>query len=249
MGNLNLVSFIFLVVLFVLMPRAALRSARQLRQAHADGQMPPRQRLLLSTLFSLAVVGSLAAINALALGLNLFSLGGAGVREIGIGVIAFAVLLIAIPISRARRSPEEERRRFIYSLAPRTRREWVLFAIVSVLAGIAEEAAYRGAAVWILTPIFGSMLPAVFLAAMAFAVAHAVQGARTMVMVFVIALIFHLLVWLTHTLVIAMVVHTIYDLVAGYAAAKRARELQVPGQPAATPAATPAAAPASAPAH
>ena len=65
-----------------------------------------------------------------------------------------------------------------------------------------------------------------------------------MVMVFVIALIFHLLVWLTHTLVIAMVVHTIYDLVAGYAAAKRARELQVPGPPAATPAATPAAAPA-----
>ncbi|MCX5755939.1 MAG: CPBP family intramembrane metalloprotease [Gemmatimonadetes bacterium] len=238
MGNLNLVSFIFLVVLFVLLPRAALRSARQLRQAHVDGQAPPRLRMALSTMFSLTVLWFLAAINSAAYGKHLFSLGGLGLREVGIGVIGFALLLLTIPISRALRKPDEDRRRLIFSLAPRNAREWVVYALIAVMAGIAEESAYRGVAVWILTPIFGSPLPAMFLSAMAFGVAHAVQGAKAMAVVFFLALILQGLVWMTNTLVIAMVAHAAYDLVAGYVLSQRARELaaeRVEDSAAATP--------------
>jgi hypothetical protein len=227
MGNLNLASFIFLVVLFVLMPRSALRSARQLRQAHAEGTMPPRLRMALSTMFAMTVLWFLSAINASALGINLFALHGAGLRELGIGLMAFAALLLAIPVSRALRKPEDERRQLIFSLAPRTPREWAVYALIAVMAGIAEESAYRGVAVWILTPVFGNPLPAMFLAAMSFGVAHAVQGAKTMAVVFFIALVFHALVWFTDTLVIAMVAHTAYDLIAGYVASRRARELGI----------------------
>lgn len=225
METLNLVNFIFLVVLFVLTPRGALRSARVLRQAQAEGRTIPRMRLVISTAFSLAVLWFLSSINAQSREVSLFAMPVLGVREIGIGAAALAVLLLAIPISRAMRSEAEERKQLLHGFAPRNGREYAIFALVAVMAGVAEEAAYRGVAVWILTPIFGSILPAIFLSAMAFAVAHAVQGGKTMAIVFGIALIFHGVVYLTGTLVVAMVVHTIYDLIAGAVAGKRAKAL------------------------
>jgi membrane protease YdiL (CAAX protease family) len=226
MERLNIASFVFLIVLFVLLPRAALRSARMLRQAHAEGKMPPRKRIVISTLFSLTVIWFISAMNGISMQRSLFSLENVGLREIGIGVAAFALLLLAIPISRAMRRPEEERQRIVFSMAPRTPGEFGLFVLVAVAAGIAEESAYRGVAIWILTPVFGSIVPAIFLSAMSFSVAHAVQGGKTMAMIFAIALVFHALVYLTGTLVIAMVVHAAYDIVAGYAAAKRAKRIE-----------------------
>jgi membrane protease YdiL (CAAX protease family) len=222
----NIAALVFLVVLFVIMPRAALRSARQLRSAIADGAPPPRLRMALSTLFALAVLWFLSQMNALMLGRNLFALGAITMREIGIGLIGLAVLLLAIPLSRATRDPAEERKRLIYGLAPRNPKEYAVFVVIALAAGIAEEAAYRGVALWILQPVFGSLAPAVLLSAMSFAVTHAVQGSRAMVIVFGVALVFHAMVYLTNTLVIAMVVHVVYDCIAGAAAAKRARELE-----------------------
>lgn len=241
MENLNLISFIFLVVLFVLAPRGALRSARLLRQLAASGQPLPRTRVALSTMFSLAVIWVLSVINASSLGRNLFNTAGIGPREIGLGVLAFVVLLGAIPIARAIRTPEEEKRRFVHTLAPRNGWEFALFAAIAVMAGIAEESAYRGVAVWILAPVMGNV-GAMFLAAMAFAVAHAVQGGKSMVLIFAVAALFHALVYFTGTLVIAMLVHTAYDIVAGYAASKRAREVlgdDFGGSPAVEPEAAP----------
>ncbi len=243
MERLNLASFIFLVVLFVLMPRAALRSARQLRQAQAAGTMPPRKRIILSTMFSLTILWFLAAMNAAAMGSNVFSVDGVGLREIAIGIVAFAVLLLAIPISRAIQTRDELRRRLLNSIAPRTASEFAVFVALALMAGIAEESAYRGVAVWTLTPVFGGMLPAMALSAMAFAVAHAVQGGKTMAIVFGIAIVFHVLVQLTNTLVIAMVVHAAYDVVAGYMGAKLAKEFDAEAAAASAAATPPAASP------
>jgi membrane protease YdiL (CAAX protease family) len=233
MEKLNLINFIFLVVLFVLTPRGALRSARLLRQAQAAGQAIPRTRMALSTAFALAVLWFLASINAQSREVSLFALPVLGLREIGIGIGALAVLLLAIPISRALRSEDEERKQLIYGFAPRNGREYAIFALIAVMAGVAEEAAYRGVAVWILTPIFGGILPAILLSAMAFAVAHAVQGGKTMGIVFAIALVFHAVVYFTGTLVVAMVVHTVYDLIAGAVAGRRATQLLRVEEPAA----------------
>lgn len=236
MDRLNLVSFIFLVVLFVLAPRAALRSARLLRRMQAEGQPLPRRRLVLSTMFSLSVLWALSAINAEAMGRALFAVWHLGAREILTGVAGFAVLLAAIPISRWGQTEEEERRRLVYGMAPRDGQEMALFTLVAVMAGVAEEAAYRGVAVWILAPIFGSVVPAILLSAMAFAVAHAVQGGRAMAIVFAIALVFHGMVQLTGTLVIAMVVHTGYDIAAGSLAGRRAKRLAIDEPPGVAPA-------------
>lgn len=225
MDRLNIISFIFLVVLFVLTPRAALRSARMLRQVHDAGTPIPRRRLALSTMFALSMIWAISQINAQMFGRNLFSVSGVGVREVGLGVAALALLLAAIPLSQRMRSLDETRKQLLYSLAPRTRGEMAVFALVAVMAGVAEESAYRGVAVWVLTPILGHIIPAMLLSAMAFAVAHAVQGGKTMALVFVTAAVLHALVYLTGTLVIAMVVHAAYDIVAGSAASKRARTI------------------------
>jgi membrane protease YdiL (CAAX protease family) len=221
----NIAALVFLVVLFVIMPRMALRSARQMRQALADGAPLPRLRMALSTLFALSVLWFLSQMNALMLGRSLFAVGAIGMREIGIGLIGLAVLLLAIPLSRAMRDPSDERKRLVHALAPRDAKEYAVFVVIAIAAGIAEEAAYRGVALWILQPVFGSLAPAVLLSAMSFSVTHAVQGSRAMIIVFAIALVFHAMVYLTNTLVIAMVVHAVYDCIAGMAAAKRAREL------------------------
>lgn len=246
MERLNLASFIFLVVLFVLMPRAALRSARQLRQANSEGKPLPRLRIMLSTMFSLAILWFLSAMNAVGMGSNLFALPAIGWRELGIGVGGLALLLAAIPLSRAIRTPEEQRRQLLYGIAPRNGREYALFAVLAVMAGVAEEAAYRGVAVWTLTPIFGGPGPAIFLSAMAFAVVHAVQGGKAMAIIFGIALVLQGVVQLTGTLVIAMIIHAIYDLIAGAVAMRRVKALMaaeppVPSAPGTVPAAAPPA--------
>lgn len=227
--RLNVASFIFLVVLFVLMPRAALRSARVVRQAHDAGQPLPRMRLMLSTAFALMVIWLLAQMNAAPMGRDLFWLPRFGARELAIGAAGLAAVLAMIPIGSAFRTPEEERKRFIYSLAPRTSRELAAFVIVAIMAGIAEESAYRGVAVWLLSPVFGSHVPAAFLSAMAFGVAHAVQGARSMILTFVVAVLFQAIVQLTGTLVIAMVVHATYDIVAGLVLKRRIERMAAAG--------------------
>jgi membrane protease YdiL (CAAX protease family) len=213
--RLDIASLIFLVVLFVLTPRAALRSARVMRQAREAGVPIPRLRIMLSTAFALTVTWLLAQLNATAMKMNLFAMPPIGTREVLIGLGGFAGLLALIPISNAIRTPEEERKHITYSLAPRNTQEVAAFAVIAVMAGIAEESAYRGVAVWLLAPILGSLYPAAFLSAMAFGVAHAVQGAKSMIITFVVALLFQTIVQLTGTLVIAMVVHAAYDIVAG----------------------------------
>ncbi len=225
METLNLISFIFLVVLFVLMPRGALRSARMLRQSVSAGVPIPRMRIALSTMFALVVIWVISVINASALGRSLFVTGAIGAREVGIGVAAFVLLLGAIPLARAIRTPEEDRRRLLNGMAPRDAKEFAVFVVLAIMAGVAEEAAYRGVAIWILAPVMGNVFVAMLLSAMAFAVAHAVQGGKSMALIFAVAMVFHALVYFTGTLVIAMVVHTAYDIVAGYVAGKRAKAL------------------------
>lgn len=118
-------------------------------------------------------------------------------------------------LARRMHSPEEMRELEVYRRAPRTTAELVLFHVASVIAGVAEEAAYRGVAWTILTYSLGATWPAAVILSIAFALAHWNQGWKSGVTIVAIALVFHGLVFLTDTLVIAMAVHALYDIVAG----------------------------------
>jgi hypothetical protein len=98
---------------------------------------------------------------------------------------------------------------------PTTRRQRALWLAVAAMAGISEEATYRGVLFALLWMVTGSGIAAALLAAVAFGVSHAVQGWRTAGIVTLIALLLHGLVAFSGTLYPAIVAHALYDMIAG----------------------------------
>jgi membrane protease YdiL (CAAX protease family) len=113
----------------------------------------------------------------------------------------------------------------VYKLAPRTPRQWALWALAIACASIAEEAFYRGVGMSILWYSLGNPWISALLCAAAFAVAHSVQGLRSTVFIGLIALVKHALVAITGTLLLAMLVHAVYDLIAGWLIAREAETM------------------------
>jgi membrane protease YdiL (CAAX protease family) len=94
-----------------------------------------------------------------------------------------------------------------------------------LVAGVAEEMAYRGVTMTILWYALGNPWAAALVCAVAFALAHATQGWKSGVIIFVIGLLMHGLVAITGTLVPAMIVHVAYNLIAGGLIVREARRL------------------------
>lgn len=139
--------------------------------------------------------------------------------------MALAVYFLLRAVSVVIRSEDERRQLLVYLIAPRTRREWILWSATVIAAAIAEEAAYRGVGMAILWYALGNGYLAAIVSSIAFAVAHSTQGAKSVLIIFGMAIVMHVLVWYTGTLIVAMVVHAVYDFVAGYLIAREARVL------------------------
>lgn len=219
-------SLLFLAYLLVFLPWAAFRSARRLGVA-ADGTTarprPSREAVWISTMMSLVVLLVLAWLTGRGFDYPIFAMPTVGTRELLVAALALALCFGLRGVARALRSQDERRRMTVFRLAPRSAREWVFWAIMVLAAGIAEEAAYRGVGMTILTYALGNAWIAALLCAAAFALAHALQGWKSAVVIFAIALVMHALVGFTQTLLLAMGVHILYDLGAGYLIAQEAR--------------------------
>ena len=103
--------------------------------------------------------------------------------------------------------------------------EWRATVLMIGVTAVSEEVAYRGVGHALLWWMFGNGYLAAGLAAAGFAGAHAVQGRKSMAMIFVTALVMHALVAVTGTLFLAIVVHAAFDLYAGWRIAVEARTL------------------------
>lgn len=218
-------STLFLLYVLALLPWVAFRSARRLRLLESSGQpFPSRQKIWTGTLVSLLLLFLLAWVVGRGFGFDIFAMPRPmRLLEYIETVGALNLLLLLRRVSHAMRSPEERRRMTIYRLAPRGGNEWAVWIATVLVASVAEEAAYRGVAMQILWYTLGNPWLAAAICAIAFALAHATQGWKSMLVIFAIALIMHGLVALTETLVLAMIVHSVYDLVAGYRISQRAR--------------------------
>jgi hypothetical protein len=225
-------SFIFLLLVLVGLPLSAIRTRRRLRPAGAthpgEPKKPPpsRRQVLIFTPVHLTLLGFIAWFFGSTFGYNPFappSVLRAG--DLAAGLMALAVLGGIRWAVHRWLSSAEQRSLPILRWLPRTAGERALFVLGAVLAGLAEEAAYRGVTVAILRWMLGSLALAWLIAAAAFAVAHAVQGWKAGVAIFFIALTLHGLVWFTGTLVVAMAVHAVYDIVVGIVAGNRAKRL------------------------
>jgi membrane protease YdiL (CAAX protease family) len=111
-------------------------------------------------------------------------------------------------------------------LLPRTAREKLLFAGVSVTAGITEELIYRGFLVRYLAagPWGLSAAAALAVSSVAFGVAHAGQGVRGMLLTGVLGLLLGGLYLASGSLLLPILLHTLIDLRALAAAHLARRE-------------------------
>jgi membrane protease YdiL (CAAX protease family) len=130
---------------------------------------------------------------------------------LGAGLLALALVSMVIgwrfagPRARARLS----------MLLPSNAAERAVWIAVSVTAGVSEEVAFRGMLPILLTRQARSFALAIAISAVAFALAHLLQGWAATLFVGAFGLLFHALVWITGGLWTAIAVHILYDIVAG----------------------------------
>lgn len=218
----GLASIVFLTYLLVVLPWAVIRGARRLRTPET---LPSREKVWLGTLLSQVMLLFLAWMTGRGFDYRIFALPSFGTRVLLAFVVALAAVFALRAVARALRSEDARRKMIVYRLAPRTPREWTLWTLTVLVASVAEEAAYRGVAMSILWYTFGSPWIAVIVCSIAFAMAHWVQGWKSAVVIFAMALLMHGLVQFTGTLVLAMVVHATYDFVTGYRISRERREM------------------------
>jgi hypothetical protein len=219
MHAINFASQFYLFFLLVILPFAAIRGARRFNApAPADGAprkrpIPTRTMMFANTSVMLTVLFALAWFTARSFGgFQIFAVPQLGAREALAGIAALAIIVGLMPVSRLMRTADELRNAPVNRMMPQGSRETAIYSLMSVIAGISEEAVYRGVLMQVLWYMLGNPWLAVFIAATAFAVVHGIQGWKSALLVFVIACLMHALVWFTGTLVIAMAVHAIYDL-------------------------------------
>ena len=206
--------------LLVLAPMAAWRSRRAVVAA-ASGQgapLPARTVVLWRTIVLLAVLLWVSVVIAGRIGLGVFTYGPMPVAGWALGAAVLVACLGVRAFMRALTSDAERAMAARRAWAPQTARERWLFVGAAVLAGIAEEAAYRGVGWQVLSWTLGDRsIVAMWILSVAFALAHRVQGWAAMVGIGVMAVLMHLLVWRTETLLVAIAVHVAYDLLVGLA--------------------------------
>ena len=217
----------FLLWVFVLVPRMAFRSRARWRDAaHTVARggagtarasavaSPSRVRVLATTSGFLLFLLLLSVAVGGTFGFQVFTYRSMPWQGWLLGAAALAGCLVVRAVLRATEPPSVRAARAAWR--PVTSRERWFFVLTAVLAGVAEEAAYRGTGWQLLGWVLGDRLEmAMGLLVAAFALAHAAQGWRAMVAVGVMAIVMHLLVWQTETLVVAMAVHVAYDLLSG----------------------------------
>jgi membrane protease YdiL (CAAX protease family) len=159
------------VLLLVPLPALMIAQARQLR----DITELPRRAAYISSIVSLWALAVITIIVAAAsrfaphaLGFFAAPIGDAALWIIALTSIAVG-LLFAVRALGVREAP------ILEQLLPVTRAERVLFAILSLSAGVCEELAFRGFLLHVLTVATGSQLLAVVLSSGAFGVVHAYQ--------------------------------------------------------------------------
>lgn len=204
---IDLWGLLYLLVLGLLLPLLASQTARLLDSGLAT---PPRWAIYAETVFWLALIYAAARFVARSNRIALFPLGPADPFTI---LVALSVLFLTVPI-RWKTASDAERRRLMV-LVPRLPSEWPLWAVVSLVAGIAEEIAYRGVLFGLLQRLTGQPWLAAGLAALAFALGHRAQGWMGVAIVFVFAIGFQGLAALTGGLLTPILVHALYDLLAG----------------------------------
>ena len=208
--SVNALGYLLLLFVGVLMPALIFRSARKL------GSRPlpiSRSRFFRQTIIFQLVLALLCAWAAWTHGILTMPLPERPLISFGAAVLLYLVMLATLKLRWKSRSSAAKQR--LYDILPRTSAELGEYVLLCIVAGMAEEFIYRGVLTGLLQRITGITLVTVITLSVSFAVAHSMQGLRSVAGIFVIALACHALVWLAQSLIPMMAVHFAYDLTAG----------------------------------
>ena len=225
----NAGAIILLVLILVAMPALGIASYFRLKSGKP---LPPKNRRYVTTII-VEIVLLLAAFNAAReQRIPLFGTDLPGLPAIVAGAGFIAMLLTRIVQGWSKLKSERKQR--LRLLLPETHNDLKYWVWVSLLAGLAEECAYRGAAYSVLERWTHSPELALALCVISFAVAHMMQGIRSAVGVGIFGLVFHIVVFLTGGLYLAIVMHVVYDFALGVLLMKKMRAEQPAGSEPAT---------------
>lgn len=202
---LGWLSFLFLF-LVVAMCAGALLSRRALEGGE---ELPPPSRLMPQVALQLLFVLAFALLAARDAGIELPVTRASLPRALLVGAGGLALMLASAPLLWRFTSEAERARRARF--LPRDRHETILCLLVSVLAGLGEEVAWRAVLPALVAHFTGGVWLPVLVSAAAFGLAHMVQGKLASAAVFGFALVFHGIVFLTGDLWTAVSVHAAYD--------------------------------------
>jgi membrane protease YdiL (CAAX protease family) len=199
----------FLLIIGVAIPYLAWKTKQRLRGDELP--MPRAQFFFQTAIFQLIIYGfALFAASTNAIRLQLVPI--AWVRAWP------ALVLLAVTLSLLRlRWPyrDEADKRRLYAILPHDRRELGPYLLLCVVAAIAEEVIYRGVAYRLLVRLGLTIWIAAAILSIVFALAHAVQGWRSTIVIGLIAAGFHFIVIYSCGLLPAIVTHFVYDAIAG----------------------------------
>lgn len=131
-------------------------------------------------------------------------------------LVAFVILLSSVLILLRLFLPVAAREPVIRYIIPTTRIEFAWFIALSLMAGLAEEIAFRGVLTSLLQQSWNSYWLATLVSALMFGLAHLLQGVRGVVVAACFGLINQMVTSWTESLLVAIVVHALYDIIAGY---------------------------------
>jgi membrane protease YdiL (CAAX protease family) len=207
------------------LPFAAWRS----RQRLARLAPPPKKPYFISVVFQQIVFGGISFAVARVLDLPVLPPYRPSATHIAAGA---AILALVLPIM----IPQWKRQRVTAKpitelVTPIDRTDHLLWALISLFAGIGEELSYRGVFFALLLRLTHEPVAAAAIAAIVFGVGHVVQGWVSVLVITGFALGFQALAAWTGALYLGMAVHTLYDLIAGFvhgrlAAKERARRAE-----------------------
>lgn len=219
--------WLFLVIVCLGVPYLAIRSNRRL------GTRPlpmSRRRFFLQTIFAQLYLFVIAIVSAQRNDIPLLSMPESPLLAWTLGAAFFGIMLAVMRLRWPSRDAESKER--LYRLLPQSRSDLPLYLLVSLAAGICEETVYRGVATTLLERVTENLVAGVLISAVAFGVAHIIQGKRAALGVFGVALMAQSIVLITQSLLPAMAAHAAYDAVGGVLMSRWCRrELESAPQP------------------
>lgn len=224
--HIGIAGWYHLAVFGLLLPWIAVKS----RSRIAGRPLPSLTSHLPRVVIQLLVLGAFSVLVSRVEWIQLFPREVPPIWTMALGLL-LAVLAAAAMYPLWRRAVQA-RKRTTYLFMPRTGAERAWWIAVACAAGVTEEISWRGVQWVLLTRWTGNLWIAAALCIVMFAVAHAVQGGRSVTIILAFAATFHALVALSGSLYVAMGAHVLYDILAGLGYSRLGEQLGYPRDPA-----------------